>query len=79
MTRLDYIKAWATKNKRVKVRFNGEEITTVDQPSEAFDLGIPYDAYDLNWDRVDLWANIEENAGERMNKRDINKLTKEAA
>lgn len=78
MDRLSYIKAWATTTKRVKVRLNGEEITTVDQPSEAFNLGLAYDSYDLQWDRVDLFQ-IEENAGEKLNKRDIKNLTKEAA
>ena len=60
MTRLEYIKRWARENnKRVEVYYNNELITTVDQPSEAFSLGLDYDFQSVEWNRVDLFTNNE--------------------
>lgn len=59
MTRLDYIRAWAQTNGRVAVYLNGEQITTVEQPSEAFDLGFEIEDSNIEWNRVDLWTTEE--------------------
>ena len=77
MDRLSYIKAWAADHGRVKVYVNGEHLTNVLEPSDAFELGIDHDDANIEWNRVDLWTRVDELGGEKMNKRDINKLTGE--
>ncbi len=46
------------RGRMVQVYVNGELVTTVSQPSDAFDLGIDHDDYNVDWARVDLYKGV---------------------